>query len=136
LDWGFAGTSWSLQRAADLELKTGLDGIATFLRKKAALHQMDNLTDELQEHSSLLPRGKMLRVRYIDGLLIYEAAPMRPLQLGLPASNQELWQTIEVRGRPSQRGSRDDRTLADAQSTCRRAFQAASSGDRNTMNHE
>jgi heavy metal sensor kinase len=98
----FAGTSWSLRRAADLELKTGLEGIAAFLRKKAALHQMDNLTDELQEHSSLLPRGKMLRVRYVDGPLIYEPAPMKPFELTVPTPNQELRQTIEVNGRPYQ----------------------------------
>ena len=96
----FAGASWGLQQAADLELKTGLDGVSAFIQKKFALHQMDNLSDELQEHSSLLPRGKMLRVRYRNGPVVYEAAAMKQLSLTPPDTERTVRQTVVVNGRP------------------------------------
>ena len=92
----FYGTSWGLQRAAGLELKTGLDGVSAFIQKKAALHQMNGLTDELQEHSSLLPRGKMLRVSYSGGELIFESEAMRRLKLAAPSQEQILKQSLDV----------------------------------------
>jgi heavy metal sensor kinase len=95
----FFGASWGLQNAADLELKTGLEGVSAFVQKKFILHQMDNLTDELQEHSSLLPRGKMLRVRYVNGPLVYEAQAMKPLELSPPKPQQTLYQSITVKNR-------------------------------------
>ena len=45
----FFGATWGLQNAADLELKTGLDGVSAFIQRKFILHQMDKLTDELQD---------------------------------------------------------------------------------------
>src|SRR6202021_1620254 len=96
----FAGASWGLQQAADLELKTGLGGVSAFIQKKFALPQMDNLSDELQEHSSLLPRGKMLRVRYRNGPVVYEAAAMKQLSLTPPDTERTVRQTVVVNGRP------------------------------------
>jgi heavy metal sensor kinase len=96
----FIGASWGLQRAADLELKTGLDGASAFIQKKFGLHQMDHLSDELQEHSSLLPRGKMLRVRYVNGPLVYEAAGMKELKLAPPDHERTVTQSVVVNGRP------------------------------------
>jgi signal transduction histidine kinase len=61
---------------------------------------MDNLSDELQEHSSLLPRGKMLRVRYENGPLVYEAAAMKQLKLGSPDLQRTLRKSVVVDGRP------------------------------------
>lgn len=96
----FFGATWGLQSAADLELKTGLDGVSAFIQKKFLLHQMNNLTDELQEHSSLLPRGKMLRVRYVKGPLVYEAEAMKHLELDPPGMEQTLRQNVTVDERP------------------------------------
>jgi signal transduction histidine kinase len=73
----FFGVSWSLRRVADLELSSGIDGVAAFLRHKLAIHEMDNLPEELREHSALLPRGKMFRVRSGDGSLIFETDAMQ-----------------------------------------------------------
>lgn len=99
----FYGASWGLQRAADLELRTGLDGVSVFLFRKFARHEMNNLTDELQEHSSLLPRGKMLRVRYVEGnhegALVYQADSMRTLTFTLPRAGQVLLQNIQSQGK-------------------------------------
>lgn len=99
----FFGASWGLRRAADLELRTGLDGVSAFLGRKLVRHEMNNLTDELREHSSLLPRGKMLRVRHFEGgtggPLVYEADSMRPLTLALPGSGRVLLQDIQSNGR-------------------------------------
>src|ERR1700733_1766647 len=96
----FYGATGGLQSAADLELKTGLDGVSAFIQKKFVLNQMGNLTDEIQEHSSLLPRGKMLRVRYVNGPLVYEAEAMKQLQLDPPRTGQTLRQNVTVNNRP------------------------------------
>jgi signal transduction histidine kinase len=97
------GTSWDLRRAADLELRAGLDGVSAFLNKKFAQHQMNNLTHGLQEHSSMLPRDKMIRVRYVaggvEGPLIYQAENMGTLSLALPKSGQVLFQDARSGGR-------------------------------------
>jgi heavy metal sensor kinase len=103
----FFGATWGLQSAADLELKTGLDGVSAFLQKKFRLHQMDNLTDELQEHSSLLPRGKMLRVQYVNGPLVYEAEAMKHLNLSPPGIQGALRQSVTVNNRPFRAISKD-----------------------------
>lgn len=73
----FFGVSWSLRRVADTELSSGIDGVAAFLRHKFAIHEMDNLPEELREHSALLPRGKMFRVRSGDGSVIFETDAMQ-----------------------------------------------------------
>jgi len=99
----FYGASWGLQQAADFELRTGLDGVSAFLARKFTRHEMNNLTDELQEHSSLLPRGKMLRVRYVDrgvaGPLVYQADNMKPLTFLAPNRGQVLLQDVQSNGR-------------------------------------
>jgi hypothetical protein len=66
----FLGASWGLRKAADQELTSGADGVATFLRHKLAIHEMNNLNEELREHSALMPRGKMFRVSYPDGSVV------------------------------------------------------------------
>lgn len=99
----FYGASWDLRRAADLELKNGLNGVSAFLAKRLARHGTDDLTNALQEHSSLLPWGKMLRVWYIagdmKGALVYEADTMRSLTLALPKPGQVLLQNVQSNGK-------------------------------------
>jgi signal transduction histidine kinase len=75
----FFGVSWSLQHVADMELSSGIDGVTAFLRHKLAIREMDNLPEELREHSALLPRGKMFRVRSGDGSLIFETDAMQAI---------------------------------------------------------
>jgi signal transduction histidine kinase len=81
------GASWGLRKAADQELTSGAEGVAAFLRHKLAIHQMDNLNDELREHSALLPRGKMFRVSYPQGPLVYQPEAMSPIPSILPAGD-------------------------------------------------
>ena len=99
----FYGTSWDLQRAADLELKAGLDGVSAFLNKELALHQMYKLPHGLAEHSSMLPRDKMIRVRNVAGgvagPMVYEAENMGKLILAPPRSGQVLFQDAELDGK-------------------------------------
>src|ERR1700761_264865 len=61
-----------MQKAADQELAAGLSGVEAFLLHKLAIHQMDNLNDELREHSALLPRSKMFRVSQAGGAVVYQ----------------------------------------------------------------
>lgn len=99
----FYGALWSVQRAADLELKNGLDGVSTFLSRKFVRHEMNDLTGQVHEHLFLLPRGKMLRIRQIKGKvpgpLLYQADSMRPLVLRLPETGQVLLQSVYGNGR-------------------------------------
>jgi hypothetical protein len=48
----FFGVSWSLQHVADMELSSGIDGVTAFLQHKLAICEMDNLPEELREHSA------------------------------------------------------------------------------------
>jgi signal transduction histidine kinase len=75
----FFGVSWSLRHVADMELSSGIDGVTAFLRHKVAIRDMDNLPEELREHSALLPRSKMFRVRSGDGSLIFETDAMQAI---------------------------------------------------------
>jgi signal transduction histidine kinase len=75
----FFGVSWSLRHVADMELSSGIDGVTAFLQHKLAIHEMDNLPEELREHSALLPRGKMFRVKSGDGSLIFETDAMQEI---------------------------------------------------------
>ncbi|MGA2847604.1 MAG: ATP-binding protein [Terracidiphilus sp.] len=99
----FYGTSWDLRRAADMELKSGLDGVLAFLNKEFALHQMYKLPHGLQEHSSMLPRDKMIRVRYVSGgvagLMAYQAENMGTLTLEPPSPGKLLFQDAQANGR-------------------------------------
>lgn len=49
---------WGLRHAADQELTSGIDGVASFLRHKLDIKEMNNLNEELREHSSLLPEAR------------------------------------------------------------------------------
>jgi heavy metal sensor kinase len=75
----YAAAAWGVRKAADEELTSGLDGIETFLHHKLAIHEMNNLGEELREHSALMPRGKMFRVRDASGALIYQPDVMAPV---------------------------------------------------------
>jgi signal transduction histidine kinase len=98
--------SWGLRRAADQELSSGIDGVATFLRHKLAIHQMDDLDDELREHSALLPRGKMFRVSYAHGAVIYQPDSMYPIPSIIPAGDEIRKENVKVGGRSYQTISR------------------------------
>lgn len=78
---------WGLRKAADEELTSGLDGIDTFLHHKLAIHEMNNLGEELREHSALMPRGKMFRVRDAAGQLVYQPDAMIPVAYLSPAAS-------------------------------------------------
>jgi signal transduction histidine kinase len=99
----FYGTSWELRRAADLELKSGLDGVLAFLNKELALHQMYKLPHGLREHSSMLPRDKMIRVRYVvggmPGPIVYQADNMGTFALMPARPGQVLFQDAQSDGR-------------------------------------
>ena len=78
---------WGVRRVADEELTSGLDGIDTFLHHKLAIHEMNNLGEELREHSALMPRGKMFRVRDSAGHLVYQPDAMTAVaNVGPPAT--------------------------------------------------
>jgi heavy metal sensor kinase len=95
----FFGVSWSLRHVADMELSSGIDGVTTFLRHKLAIHEMDNLPEELREHSALLPRGKMFRVRSGDGSLIFQTDAMQAIP-SISQETQELAKhSLTVQGR-------------------------------------
>ncbi|WP_231966432.1 sensor histidine kinase [Terriglobus roseus] len=75
----YVSAAWGVRKAADAELTSGLNGIETFLNHKLAIHEMNNLGEELREHSSLMPRGKMFRVRDGNGVLVYQPDAMAPV---------------------------------------------------------
>jgi signal transduction histidine kinase len=95
----FFGVSWSLRHVADMELSSGIDGVTTFLRHKLAIHEMDNLPEELREHSALLPRGKMFRVRSGDGALIFQTDAMQSLPSIAPIAGDTSRHSLIVQGR-------------------------------------
>jgi signal transduction histidine kinase len=93
------GASWGLQKAADQELTSGIDGVATFLRHKLAIHEMNNLNEELREHSALLPRGKMFRVSYRGGSVVYQPDAMTAVPSVIPLENELRKVSVEANGR-------------------------------------
>jgi signal transduction histidine kinase len=95
----FFGVSWSLQHVADIELSSGIDGVTTFLRHKLAVREMDNLPEELREHSALLPRGKMFRVRSGDGSLIFETDAMQAIPPFAPLGDETTRRSMMVERR-------------------------------------
>jgi heavy metal sensor kinase len=95
----FFGVSWSLRHVADMELSSGIDGVTAFLRHKLAIHEMDNLPEELREHSALLPRGKMFRVRSGDGSLIFETEAMQAIPPFAPLAGEMTRRSVEVERR-------------------------------------
>ena len=97
--WVLFGASWGLRKAADQELTSGIDGVSVFLRHKLDIHQMDNLTDELREHSALLPRGKMFRVSDVKGSVIYQPSGMALVMPIVPHADELRKESIAVNGR-------------------------------------
>ena len=93
------GASWGLRKAADLELMSGIDGVAAFLRHKLDVHEMDNLNEELREHSALLPRGKMFRVSNPDGSVVYQPDAMAVVTAVIPAANELRKESLALGGR-------------------------------------
>jgi signal transduction histidine kinase len=90
----YSAAAWGVRKAADAELTSGLDGIETFLHHKLVIHEMNNLGEELREHSALMPRGKMFRVRDGNGVLVYQpdvmthVADLQPYATGLHKGSQ------------------------------------------------
>jgi signal transduction histidine kinase len=95
----FYGASWGLRRAADQELTSGIDGVETFLHHKLAIHEMNNLGEELREHSALLPRGKMFRVTDSSGAMVYQPDAMAPVPAILPGTYEILRGNITIHSR-------------------------------------
>lgn len=93
------GALWGLRKAADQELTSGIDGVSTFLRHKLDIHQMDNLNEELREHSALLPRGKMFRVSNLDGSIVYQPDAMAVVTSIVPQANELRKESIVANGR-------------------------------------
>jgi signal transduction histidine kinase len=91
--------SWGLRKAADQELTSGIDGVAAFLEHKLAIHQMDNLNEELREHSALLPRGKMFRVSDLHGQIVYQPDAMAVVTSITPRPDEARKESVLVRGR-------------------------------------
>jgi len=93
------GASWGLRKAADQELTSGTDGVAAFLRHKLDIHEMNNLNEELREHSALLPRGKMFRVSNLDGSIVYQPDAMSAVTAVIPKGNELRKESLVVGGR-------------------------------------
>jgi signal transduction histidine kinase len=90
---------WGLRHAADQELTSGIDGVAAFLVHKLDIKQMDNLNEELREHSSLLPRGKMFRVLRSDGRIVYQPDMMTVVPTIYPKSGELRKESLKVKER-------------------------------------
>src|ERR1700726_2603639 len=92
----FLGAFCCLRKPGDQELTSGADGVAAFLQHKLAMGDMNDLNEELREHSALLPRGKMLRVSRADHSIVYQTDAMTAITSVTPASSETLKQTVEV----------------------------------------
>jgi signal transduction histidine kinase len=90
---------WGLRHAADQELTSGIDGVTAFLLHKLGRKEMDNLNDELREHSSLLPRGKMFRVLRPGGSIVYQPDMMTVVPAIFPKSGELRKESLKVNGR-------------------------------------
>jgi signal transduction histidine kinase len=90
---------WGLREAADQELTSGIDGVATFLLHKLDIHQMNDLNDELREHSALLPRGKMFRVSDPNGSIVYQPDAMKTVTSVVPRPQELRRENVEINGR-------------------------------------
>jgi signal transduction histidine kinase len=95
----FLAASWGIRKVADQELTSGIGGVAAFLNHKLSLRQMDNLNEELREHSSLLPRGKMFRVSDLSGSVIYQPDAMAAVPPVIPEARALRKQNVAVGGR-------------------------------------
>src|SRR3984885_12539736 len=81
----YFSASWSLRQATNNELRSGIDGITVFLRHKYATHDIKHLSEALKEHSSLMPKGKLSRISYANGAVLFQSPGMEQLQ-SLPAA--------------------------------------------------
>jgi len=90
---------WGLRHAADQELTSGIDGVTAFLKHKLDLKDMDNLNEELREHSALLPRGKMFRVTRSDGSLVYQPDVMGVVPPVVPKPDKLRKESLKAKGR-------------------------------------
>lgn len=95
-----------MQRAADKELDAGLSGVQAFLLHKLEIHEMDNLNEELKEHSSLLPRSKMFRVSRPNGSIVYQPDLMAPVPAISPGNTSLQKASLDIQGRPYRTASR------------------------------
>jgi len=91
--------AWGLRRAADKELNAGIDGVTAFLRHKLDIHEMNDLNDELREHSALLPREKMFRVSTPDGAIVYQPDLMTAVPSIVPPPNGLRTESLVLKGR-------------------------------------
>jgi signal transduction histidine kinase len=95
----FLGASWGLRRVADRELVSGIGGVAAFLQHKLGMHEMNNLNEELREHSALLPRGKMFRVNYADRSIVYQTDAMAAITPVIPTGDELIKQSVVIHDR-------------------------------------
>lgn len=95
----YIAAAWGVRKAADEELTSGLDGIDIFLHHKLAIHEMNSLGEELREHSALMPRGKMFRVRDAAGQLVYQPDAMAAVADLAPPSAGIRKETQTANGR-------------------------------------
>jgi signal transduction histidine kinase len=95
----YYGASRGLRRVADQELTSGIDGVETFLHHKLAIHEMNNLGEELREHSALLPRGKMFRVTDGAGSVVYQPDAMTVVTSFSPSAGKMHKENVLVGSR-------------------------------------
>jgi signal transduction histidine kinase len=95
----FLGASWGLRGVADRELVSGIGGVAAFLHHKLGMHEMNNLNEELREHSALLPRGKMFRVSAADRSVVYQTDAMAAITPVIPAGGELIKQSLVTNDR-------------------------------------
>ncbi len=102
----YLAASFGVRRVADQELTAGANGIEAFLQHKLAIHQMDNLGEELREHASLIPRSRMFRVNDRNGALIYQPANMAFVPLQVPIQDETVILNLVADGRSIRTASR------------------------------
>jgi signal transduction histidine kinase len=88
-----------VRRVADQELTAGANGIEGFLQHKLAIHQMNNLGEELREHASLMPRSRMFRVSDRNGILIYQPDNMAFVPRRRLDQDETVSRNLVVQGR-------------------------------------
>jgi heavy metal sensor kinase len=93
------GASWGLRTVADRELVSGIGGVAAFLHHKLGMHEMNNLNQELREHSALLPRGKMFRVSADDRSIVYQTDAMAAIPQVTPAGDEPIKESLVIHDR-------------------------------------
>jgi signal transduction histidine kinase len=95
----YVAATLGVSRVADQELTAGANGIEGFLQHKLAIHEMDNLGEELREHASLIPRSRLFRVRDRNGKLIYQPDNMAFVPLQTPGLGETVITNLVEQGR-------------------------------------